>query len=158
MEHRTGTVLRESLDKRAYLEARANLPVPDGKHCIICGKDLPKYARKYCTQECFWDWYQKFPSVSWDDVRKSIMERDNYTCRHCGRRLLKEECKIDHIEALCLGGSMWDRNNLQTLCKNCHDDKTAEDRAKHNYLKHNISPILDYIPEMGKLGHRGGTE
>lgn len=34
--------------------------------------------------------------------------------------------EIDHIKALCNGGTN-DESNLQGLCKTCHEDKTAMD-------------------------------
>lgn len=38
--------------------------------------------------------------------------------------------EVDHIIAICNGGSMWDKENLQTLCKECHKGKTKQDRRK----------------------------
>ena len=35
--------------------------------------------------------------------------------------------EVDHIKALMNGGAMWDIKNLQTLCKNCHKQKTRSD-------------------------------
>ena len=49
------------------------------------------------------------------------------TCQHCGR--LTQHPKgyvIDHIQALCNGGTDTD-DNLQLLCHDCHDKKTAKD-------------------------------
>jgi len=31
---------------------------------------------------------------------------------------------IDHIQPLCQGGAMWDKSNIQPLCRACHDIKT----------------------------------
>lgn len=31
---------------------------------------------------------------------------------------------VDHIRPLSLGGDMWDRCNLQSLCASCHGKKT----------------------------------
>src|SRR3990167_1549346 len=35
--------------------------------------------------------------------------------------------EVDHIKAIMNGGDMWDINNLQTLCKDCHKQKTKSD-------------------------------
>jgi 5-methylcytosine-specific restriction endonuclease McrA len=48
-----------------------------------------------------------------------ILERDDFRCRHCGvRRFLT----VDHIIALDNGGTN-ERENLQTLCRNCNSRK-----------------------------------
>ena len=48
-----------------------------------------------------------------------IFKRDGYRCRTCGRagRL---EC--DHIRGH--GGGLYDPDNLQSLCRACHFEKT----------------------------------
>lgn len=35
--------------------------------------------------------------------------------------------EVDHILAVCNGGDMWDPENCQVLCKNCHHEKTKKD-------------------------------
>ena len=42
------------------------------------------------------------------------------------------ELEIDHIKAVCLGGDMWDEENLRALCIDCHKKKTKSDLK---YLK-----------------------
>lgn len=40
---------------------------------------------------------------------------------------------VDHIVAITNGGDMWDKQNLQVLCIDCHKKKTKEDmKAKGN--------------------------
>jgi len=36
----------------------------------------------------------------------------------------------DHIIPIAIGGSEWDLDNIQTLCKECHKKKTAKDLKK----------------------------
>ena len=43
--------------------------------------------------------------------------------------------EVDHIKAVALGGSMWDRKNLQVLCNVCHKLKTKEDMKKIKQYK-----------------------
>lgn len=38
--------------------------------------------------------------------------------------------EVDHIIPISLNGKMWDKNNLQTLCYDCHKKKTAKDMKK----------------------------
>lgn len=56
---------------------------------------------------------------SWDQIRKTVFTRDNYTCRSCGR---KNNLTVDHIVQLSRGGSN-NLENLQTLCRHCHEQK-----------------------------------
>lgn len=50
-----------------------------------------------------------------DDVRRAVFERDKNLCRKCGQ----PGTDIDHIE-----GSSNALENLQVLCKPCHNEKT----------------------------------
>jgi ribosomal protein L37AE/L43A len=43
--------------------------------------------------------------------------------------------EVDHKIAVALGGDMWDEDNMQTLCENCHKEKTKEDMKKINGAK-----------------------
>lgn len=55
------------------------------------------------------------------ELRWAIWERDNFTCRHCGRR---QFLSIDHIVPEARGGTL-DPANLQTLCQSCNSRKGA---------------------------------
>lgn len=55
----------------------------------------------------------------WDTTRKAIFTRDKYTCQSCGR---KDNLTVDHIVQLSHGGTN-NPENLQTLCKYCHEKK-----------------------------------
>ena len=65
-----------------------------------------------------------YGSRRWRELRVSILERDAYTCQHCGLAGLE----VDHIRPICKGGPIWDPANLQTLCKSCHSLKTASEK------------------------------
>lgn len=56
---------------------------------------------------------------SWDQIRKAVLTRDNYICRSCKR---KDNLTVDHIVQLSQGGTN-NLENLQTLCKYCHEKK-----------------------------------
>lgn len=64
----------------------------------------------------------------WNDYRIEIFQRDNFTCRNCGRRFEAKELVLDHIIPIACGGDEFDENNLQTLCAECHLKKTKEDK------------------------------
>lgn len=53
------------------------------------------------------------------NMRWSIWERDNFTCKQCGSR---RDLTIDHILAEANGGPTI-LDNLQTLCRRCNSRK-----------------------------------
>jgi 5-methylcytosine-specific restriction endonuclease McrA len=77
-------------------------------------------------------------SIKYKEWRKSIFERDNYTCQNCE---VKGKLEVHHIEAFAkimktfklifeehtfdnslLYAPFWDINNGVTLCRNCHKE------------------------------------
>lgn len=56
---------------------------------------------------------------NWGATRKAIFARDGYKCQSCGR---KDNLTVDHIVQLSRGGTN-NPENLQTLCKYCHEKK-----------------------------------
>jgi len=135
--------MRSSYDNTAYKKAKAKLPRADGKHCIICRRKLPKYKRKYCSTECWSKWYNELaPPVYWNDMRYRTIKRDNFTCQGCKTKFENDEkLEVDHIKAVALGGNIFDMDNLQTLCHECHANKTKRDIEKINIMK-NIPFII----------------
>ena len=65
--------------------------------------------------------HDRIPSRTWARVRRSILERDGYRCAKCGRA---GRLEVDHVTPLDHGGAALDPNNLQTLCRDCHIEKT----------------------------------
>ena len=60
----------------------------------------------------------------WSAVRRAVFERDGWRCKSCGRagRL---EC--DHVRPLHHGGKPYALENLQSLCRGCHVEKTRRE-------------------------------
>ena len=59
-------------------------------------------------------------------LRKEIMERDNYTCQICGKRMPDGVgLHIDHIVPISKGGKTVP-SNLQVLCSKCNLSKGAK--------------------------------
>lgn len=57
-------------------------------------------------------------------LRKTIMERDNYTCQMCGKYMPDEVgLHIDHIIPVSKGGKTVE-SNLQVLCSKCNGRKS----------------------------------
>ena len=63
----------------------------------------------------------------WKKVRRAAIERDGYRCSHCGKASGRFE--VDHRQPINQGGAVYDLENLQTLCRPCHFDKTTLDRG-----------------------------
>jgi 5-methylcytosine-specific restriction protein A len=54
---------------------------------------------------------------------KEVVLIEEPVCRICNR---KPSTQVDHIMPLCKGGTD-ERDNLQGVCEECHDTKTAND-------------------------------
>ena len=69
------------------------------------------------------------PEPPWYQAKERALERDGHKCVQCGS---EEYLQVDHICERTDGGSNY-LENLQTLCKLCHNEKTAESRrARRN--------------------------
>jgi 5-methylcytosine-specific restriction enzyme A len=66
-----------------------------------------------------------YTSSTWKRVRLRVL-REEPTCRACGAA----STQVDHIIPFRpeVGGSRYDRANLQALCERCHGEKSAADR------------------------------
>ena len=53
---------------------------------------------------------------AWARLRRSVLERDGYRCRSCGKAGILE---VHHVQDLQHGGTN-DLDNLETLCRGCH--------------------------------------
>ena len=69
-------------------------------------------------------------NYSFGGNRKAALERDNYTCQHCGS---KDDLHVHHIDGNGTTTPKEHRNNvlenLQTLCRGCHT-------RVHSLLRH----------------------
>ena len=98
------------------------------KHqCANCGNPLTGNQLYYCSENCKLEFYNNHPtSISWNDIRKKALERDQNKCVKCG----KTADEVDHIKEIWEGGPEFDLDNLQSLCHDCHVAKTNESRKK----------------------------
>jgi RNA-directed DNA polymerase len=65
------------------------------------------------------------------DLKQEVMQRDGYQCRGCGNLVVLETSHVDHIKPVHKFASYEQANmldNLQTLCINCHKQKTRSER------------------------------
>lgn len=68
--------------------------------------------------------------TAWDKLRKAILARDTHLCQPCkakGRATAAQA--VDHIKPKANGGTD-DPSNLQAICNECHDAKTAKDTGR----------------------------
>lgn len=76
---------------------------------------LSRHLRGYGTQ--------------WDKLRVAILVRDNHLCQSClAKGRVTAANQVDHIVPKAKQGTD-DHNNLQSLCKPCHDAKTIIDNG-----------------------------
>jgi len=65
-----------------------------------------------------------------EDLRPMIYERDNYNCQTCDNSVTWNTAQLDHIKPVRKFKKPVDANveeNLQTLCIECHKNKTQKD-------------------------------
>ncbi len=93
--------------------------------CRNCKNPVPKGRRHYCSDECMESFNRE---NRWFWVRKDVLRRDGYRCSICKQRFRKRELDVDHIIPVQMGGKLFDKDNLRTLCRSCHRKKTELDR------------------------------
>ena len=79
----------------------------------------------FCSEAHSEMWMFGFCAL-WGIYRMGLLEAVRH-CELCGNR---KHLEVDHVRALCNGGSMWDAENHRVLCSGCHKIKTAADLRK----------------------------
>lgn len=75
----------------------------------------------------YWEWHDQlylggsWKSSEWRIQVRRVRDRDGNKCVRCG---VDCDLQTDHIVPLSKMGSN-EMSNLQTLCRNCHEDKTG---------------------------------
>ncbi len=68
--------------------------------------------------------HTKLDRVRWVAVRRATLNRDGWRCRKCGTA---GRLEVDHVVPLHKGGDLYGSENLQTLCRRCHLQKTSRE-------------------------------
>lgn len=68
------------------------------------------------------EWIRQYNKKRRLKLRIQVFNRDNYTCKICGRKPPEVELQIDHIHPKSKEG-LNNINNYQTLCKDCNIGK-----------------------------------
>lgn len=85
-----------------------------GGMCHVCTRELEQGTinniDRFITQN---------DDIEWIKLRDFIFERDGYKCRICGKT---KDLRIHHtIEKSADSSNMYNPNNLQVLCEECHE-------------------------------------
>jgi len=145
-------ISKETREKIALTKAGKKYPNSwKGKtiKCPVCGTEKYKYPRdikrvqtNFCSKKCAYRYRDEGmtslqervrDSLNYSQWRESVLRRDSFTCRHCGK--MGRSLHADHIEAFGLllrkhnimdiqsalvCADLWKLENGQTLCASCH--------------------------------------
>ena len=78
--------------------------------------------------------YYQGKNIYWTNRWKrfrAVVLREEPLCRICAQfGIYTEATVVDHIHEIKDGGNHLDRDNAQSLCRSCHQRKTAEEAKK----------------------------
>ena len=95
------------------------------KLCRNCDNLVAEGRRHYCSEACMEEFNR---NNTWYYVRMDVLRRDKYKCSICEKRFRKTQLDVDHIIPVKMGGKLFDKDNLRTLCRECHKAKSELDR------------------------------
>jgi 5-methylcytosine-specific restriction protein A len=84
-----------------------------------------------------------------DRIRLDICTKQNGQCKGCDQ-VLGDFFQLDHIVALRFGGTN-DVTNLQALCGQCHNEKSALESIHQLEIQEAVSTILEKHKESRRL-------
>ena len=96
----------------------------DGLCACGCGIKLTGRQSRWASKECSEKAYNAFAIIkgSADIVRKNLFQIDKGACRNCGE--ITDNWEADHILPVHKGGGACGIDNYQSLCYQCHKEKT----------------------------------
>lgn len=78
------------------------------------------------------EWYK---TKRWRELRWEVLVRDRFTCQYkgCGKLEVDSSKLIAHHKIPHKGNSklFFDKENLQTVCKDCHDGPISSEERKN---------------------------
>ena len=86
--------------------------------------------------------HEKLNSHIWTRVRSRVKDRDGWRCVACGR---PGHLEVDHIEPMSFNKKRdpFDLDNLQTLCRSCHINKTGIENSRPNPARDAWKDFMD---------------
>lgn len=113
-------------------------PIRQDETCACgCGKKLEKPKKRWASLECQTKSVTFFFIVKGDGkvIRKELFKRDGGICSICNKK--SDEWQADHVLPVNNGGGACDLDNFQTLCLDCHKNKTLYTFSHHKaYSSH----------------------
>ena len=100
-------------------------PEKEDKTCACgCGMQLTGRKKKWFNNRCKKESLNHFYIIKGDVqiIRYNLFELDGGHCRNCG--VYDENWQADHITPVSMGGGACSLENFQTLCNDCHKEKT----------------------------------
>jgi len=100
-----------------------------------CGRELTGRQTKWASSECRDNAYVSFAIVKGDNeiIRQELFKRDKGFCCMCG--VYDDKWESDHVIPVIFGGSGCALLNFQTLCRDCHKEKTKLQSIWYSKLK-----------------------
>jgi group II intron reverse transcriptase/maturase len=95
-----------------------------------------KLEREMLPNESYWTGHETRPGMA--DLRPLILERDEYICQLCGVIVTNTTAEVDHIRPVRRFKRPINANtsdNLWTVCKTCHKEKTEYDRQAESRMR-----------------------
>lgn len=110
----------------------------DGKCACGCDDKLPPKKRRWASSNCQDKAVITFFIVKGDNyvIRDKVFDRDNGYCSSCG--VYSDNWQADHIIPVFLGGGACGLDNIQTMCKYCHDEKTYKESHHKTISSHAV--------------------
>lgn len=97
---------------------RIEMNIPELNNFILYLSQIVKFKKSAAGQR----------ALMTSRLRQYILQRDNYTCQHCGLSIYQEPnllLEIDHIIPISKGG-LTTENNLRVLCWKCNRAKGSK--------------------------------
>jgi 5-methylcytosine-specific restriction protein A len=72
----------------------------------------------------------RYSTAAWQKARAAQLARKP-CCEECARQGRTTAATVcDHIKPVRLGGDFWDTSNYASLCRPCHQSKSASERGQ----------------------------
>lgn len=97
-----------------------------------CGRKLSGRQKRWFSDECRESAYHHFLVIKGDQqiIRYKLFLKEKGFCRNCG--VYCERWEADHIIPVHLGGGGCDITNYQTLCYDCHKEKSNKEATERS--------------------------
>lgn len=114
----------------------------DSSLCQVCNNEIIDKRRSvFCSKKCSL-WWEK--NHLWRKARTATRRRDKYSCVICGVHKSVESIDVDHRNPINginynIPSCIHHQDNLQTLCKTHHKEKTASEASARADERKNIT-------------------